>query len=210
MNASFASHYSASAGERRPQHPLLPRRRRSKPGLAISHVLNDVFAKLGALDFRRAFHLAGEIVGDALAGDRAVQAFDDQIRRFDPAHVAEHHFAGEHHGAGIDDVLVRILRRGAVRGFENGVAGDVIDVAAGRDADAADLRGERVAQIIAVQIQRRDHVEIVRTREHLLERDVGDGVLDHDARAVGLSFAAILHHGPPSISTAPNAFFASS
>ncbi len=86
--------------------------------------------------------------------------FENQIRRFGPAEVAEHHFAGENHGAGIDLVLVRVFRRGAVRGFEDGVAGDVVDVAAGRDADAADLRGQRVAEIIAVQVERGDDVEI--------------------------------------------------
>ena len=51
---------------------------------------------------------------------------------------------------------------------------DVVDVAAGRDADAADLRRERVGEVVAVEVQRRDDVELLRAREHLLERDVGD------------------------------------
>ena len=108
-----------------------------------------------------------------------------------------------------------------MRGLEDGVAGDVIDVAAGRDADAADLRGERVAQIIAVQVQRGDDVEIRRAREHLLERDVGDGVLDDDARA-GFAFgnfapraAVHLHRAEfaswpvrsPSRGSAPSVYF---
>ena len=139
---------------------------------------DDVVAKRGTLDFRRTGHLPRKVVGDALAADRAVQSFENQVRRLGPAQVAEHHFAGKHDGAGVHHVLVRVFGRGAVRGLENRVAGDVIDVAAGRDADAADLRGERVAQIIAVQVQRGDHVKIRRAREHLLERDVGDGVLD--------------------------------
>ena len=70
-----------------------------------------------------------------------------------------------------------------MRGLEDRVAADVIDISAGRDADAADLRGKRVAEVVAVEVQRRDHVEIRRAREHLLERDIGDGVLDHNARA---------------------------
>ena len=73
-----------------------------------------------------------------------------------------------------------VLRRGAVRRLEDGVAGDVVDVAAGRDADAADLRRERVGEVVAVEVQRRDDVELLRAREHLLERDVGDGVLDEE------------------------------
>jgi hypothetical protein len=37
-----------------------------------------------------------------------------------------------------------------VRRFEDGVTADVVDVAAGRDADAADLRRERVGEVVAV------------------------------------------------------------
>ena len=151
------------------------------------HVGDDVVAELRALDFGRAFHLAGEIVGDSLGADGAVEALEDQVGGFGPAHVTEHHFAGENDGAGIYHVLVRIFGRGAVRGLENGVAGDVIDVAAGGDADAADLRREGVAEIIAVEIERGDDVEVRRARQHLLQRDVGDGVLDDDAGA-GFAF----------------------
>jgi len=61
------------------------------------HVLDHVIAEFAALDLGRALHLAREIVGDAFAGDRAVEAFEDQIRRVVPTHVAEHHFAGENH-----------------------------------------------------------------------------------------------------------------
>ena len=40
-------------------------------------MLDNVIAELRALDLRRALHQAGEIVGDAFAGDGAVQAFQD-------------------------------------------------------------------------------------------------------------------------------------
>ena len=65
-------------------------------------------------------------------------------------------------------------------GLEDGVAGDVVDVAAGRDADAADLRGEGVAEVVTVEVERGDDVEVRGAGEHLLERDVGDGVFDED------------------------------
>jgi CspA family cold shock protein len=39
----------------------------------------------------RAFHQAGEVVGDLLAGDGAFHRRDDQVGRFGPAHVAQHH-----------------------------------------------------------------------------------------------------------------------
>jgi len=148
-----------------------------------SHVADDIIAEFRAFDLGGVVHLAGKIVGDAFAADRAVQAFEDGVRRFGPAHVPQHHFAAQDHGTGVDHVLVGVLGRGAMGGFKDGMAGDVIDIPAGGDANAADLRRQSVAQVIAVQVERRDDVEIRRAREHLLEGDVGDGVLDDDARA---------------------------
>ena len=125
-------------------------------------MLDDVVPELGALDLRGARHLAGEVIGDPLGANRAVQAFEDQVGRFVPAQVAEHHFAAEHDAAWVHLVLVRVFGRGAVRRLEDGVAGDVVDVAAGRDADAADLRRQRVAQVIAVQVERGDDIKVLR------------------------------------------------
>jgi hypothetical protein len=79
--------------------------------------------------------------------------------------------------------LVGVLGRGAVGGLEHGVAGDVVDVAARGDADAADLRGQRVGEVVAVEVQRGDHVVLGRTQQHLLQEGVGDGVLDDDVLA---------------------------
>ena len=84
-----------------------------------------------------------------------------EVGRLGPAHVPEHHLAREDHRARVDLVEVGVLRRGAVGGFEDGVAGDVVDVAAGRDADAADLRGERIGEVVAVEVQRGDDVELL-------------------------------------------------
>ena len=63
------------------------------------------------------------------------------------------------------------------------MTGDVVDVAAGGDANSANLRRECVGQIIAVQIRRGNHVEFVGPRQHLLECDVRNGVLDNNPRA---------------------------
>ena len=70
-----------------------------------------------------------------------------------------------------------------MRGFEDGVAGDVVDVRARRDADAADARGQRVADVVAVEVRRGDDVVLGRPRENLLQERVGDHVLDDDAAA---------------------------
>src|SRR6516225_8640352 len=87
-------------------------------------------------------HETGEIVSDDLLPDRAVHGGDDRIRRLHPAKVTEHHLAREDHGAGIDLVEIGVFRRGAVGRLEHRMPGEVIDVAAGGNADAADLRGE--------------------------------------------------------------------
>jgi hypothetical protein len=97
-----------------------------------------------------------------LAADGAVQSLEDEIGRLGPAHVAEHHLAGEHDGTRVDHVLVGVLRRGAVGGLEDRMAGDVVDVAARGDADAADLRREGVGEVVAVEVQRGDDVEVGR------------------------------------------------
>ena len=109
--------------------------------LSPSHVPDDRLTELGALHQGCAFHQAVEVVGHRLGADGAFHAFDDQVSRFVPAEVAEHHFAGENHRAWVHLVEVGVLRRRAVRGFEDGVASDVVDVAAGRDADAPDQIG---------------------------------------------------------------------
>jgi hypothetical protein len=65
-------------------------------------------------------------------------------------------------------------------GLEDAVAGDVVGVAAGGDADAADLGRQGVRQVVAVEVHRGDDVELGRPGQHLLEGDVGDGVLHQD------------------------------
>ena len=40
---------------------------------------DDVIAELGALDLGGTFHLAGEVVGDFLAADGAVEALEQQV-----------------------------------------------------------------------------------------------------------------------------------
>ena len=59
----------------------------------------------------------------------------DQIGGLIPPEVPQH-LAGQDDRARIDFVLVGVVRRRAVRRFEHGVTGDVVDVAAGSDTDA--------------------------------------------------------------------------
>ena len=81
---------------------------------------------------------------------------------------------------GLITFLPAYLGGGAVGGLEHRVAGLVVDVGAGGDADAAHLSRQRVRNVVAVQIHGRHHVEFRRAGQHLLQEDVGDGVLDQD------------------------------
>src|SRR5262249_49649423 len=83
--------------------------------VAFSHVADDGVPEFRGLQLGRAVHEAREVVGDAFGGDGAVHALHDELRRLDPSEVPQHHLAGEDHGAGIHLVLVRVLRRRAVR-----------------------------------------------------------------------------------------------
>src|SRR5581483_10021977 len=113
--------------------------------------------------------------GDDLVGDGGFEGSHDVVGRLLPAQVLEHHHARQQHGAGVHLVLAGVLRRGAVGGLEDAVPGDVVDVAAGGDADAANLGGQRVGQVVAIEVGGGDDVELGRAGQHLLQRDVGDG-----------------------------------
>ena len=54
----------------------------------------------------------------------------------------------------------------------------VAQIRAGRNPNAANLRRQRVRQVVAIQVQRGDDVELLGARQHLLQRDVGDAVLN--------------------------------
>ena len=69
-------------------------------------------------------------------------------------------------------------------GLEDGVACVVVDVAAGRDADAADARRKRVGNVIAVEVKRGDDLVLGRAQQNLLQECVGDHVFDDDLVAV--------------------------
>src|SRR6266436_706097 len=144
------------------------------------HAFDDGRAELRALHFLRPFHEPGEVIGDDLLRERLLDARVDAIGRLRPPHVAQHHLAGEDDRAGVDLVLARVLGGGAVGRLEERVPGVVVDVGAGRDADASHLRGQSVGQEIAREVAARNHVELVGTSQDLLQEGVGDGVLDED------------------------------
>src|SRR4051812_45841043 len=102
-----------------------------EPRTPLSHVRDNVLARLGTFDFGGAFHEAREIVGDTTRTDSAVEPANNHVGDFGPTQITEHHLAAEHDAAGIDLVLVGVFRSGAVGRLEDSVAGDVIDISTG-------------------------------------------------------------------------------
>src|SRR5580698_7141921 len=112
------------------------------------HVFDDRGCECRSADFGCARHEAFEVVSDFLLLNRARDAVFDQLSRFFPAKEFEHHRAREHDRAGIDDIFIRVLRRGAVRRFKHAVT--VADVRSRRHAEPADLRSAGVGEVIAI------------------------------------------------------------
>ena len=98
-----------------------------------------------------------------------------------PAHVTQHHLRRQDLRARIDVVLAGVLRRRAVGRLEH--RDRVAHVGTRGDADAADLGGERVGDVVAVEVERRDHRVLGRAQQDLLQEGVGDDVLDDDLLA---------------------------
>ena len=189
--ATFAAHIDAGA-DRVAGAALRPRRRTAAVAVprpipaahssgARLHVVDHHLTEARARDLRRAVEQAGEVVGHLLRKDRLLHRTDDQVGGRMPAHVAQHHLGREDLRAGIDVILAGVLRRRAVGRLEH--RHRVAHVRARGDADAADLRGERVGDVVAVQVERRDHRVLGRAQQDLLQEGVGDDVLDDDLLA---------------------------
>ena len=147
----------------------------SQPKLlhALLHVFDHDVAEARARHLGRAFHQAGEVVGHLLRRDRLFHRGNDQVSRFDPAHVAQHHFSRQDERTGVHVVLARVLRRRAVGGFEH--RHRVAEIGAGGDADAADLRGQRVGYVVTVQVQRGDHAVLGRAQKEFAAELIDGG-----------------------------------
>src|SRR4029079_4792684 len=154
-------------------------------------VVDDRVAEGRTRDFFGAFHQARKIVGDDLLRNGLLERGDDLVGGALPAQVLEQHDARQDHRPRVHLVEVRVLRGGSVRRLEHGVPGRVVDVAARRDADAAHLRGQRVAEVVAVQVQRRDDVELAGALARVLQRDLRDAVLARRLAGRGLAAAVV-------------------
>ena len=62
-----------------------------------------------------------EIIGDLLAEDGPLKSVIDLFGHLIPADMLEHEGARQHHRSRVDLILVSILGRSAVGGFEDGM-----------------------------------------------------------------------------------------
>ena len=94
--------------------------------------------------------------------------------------MAQHHLGGEDERAGVDLVLASVLWCGTVGCFEDGNARIVVDVGARGDANPADLCGQGIGDVVAVEVHRGQHAVFGGPSDDLLKHGVGDDVLDDD------------------------------
>ena len=107
-------------------------------------IRNDIVCEFGALDGGGSFHQAREIIRHAFGSDGLAQTGFNPIRRFGPTNIPQHHGPGEDDRAGVNLVLSGVFRRSAVCGLEYGMAGDVVNITARRNADAATWAARRL------------------------------------------------------------------
>mmetsp|Transcript_1099 Transcript_1099/g.1707 ORF Transcript_1099/g.1707 Transcript_1099/m.1707 type:complete len:442 (-) Transcript_1099:93-1418(-) len=155
-----------------------------------SHVVDHDLAEARARHLRRAVHQPGEVIGHALAQDGLFHRRDDEVGSLGPADVAQHHLGGQDGRTGVHIVLAGVLRRRAMGGLEQ--CDGVAHVGARRDADAAHLGRQRVGDVVAIQVERRDHAVLGRPQDDLLQEGVGNAVLDGD----GLAGLRVLEPAP--------------
>ena len=75
------------------------------------------------------------------------------------------------------------VRSGAVRGFKNGVPGVIIDICAGRNADAAHHCRQLVGNVIAVQVKRGNDRIFFGFEQRILQKRIGNHVFDENFSA---------------------------
>src|SRR3989449_4111694 len=149
--------------------------------LVILDMLDYALGKSRGRDLGRGGHQAREIVGDAPRPDRPAQPAHDGVGHVVPSELLEHHRPRQDDAPGVDLVLPRVFRCGAVRRLEHGVP--VAQVAPRREPEPAPLGGRGIREQVAVQVGGGDHRVLVGAQHQLREHRVGDAVLhDHLVR----------------------------
>ena len=110
----------------------------------------------------------------SLGVDCAFHTFNNQVSRFDPTHMAQHHLSGENNRAsGLLCPVRHISRRSTVGGFKQGAF--VVDVCA-RRYRYTNLRCQGVRNVVTVQVHTGDNIIFSRTQD-LLQECISNHVL---------------------------------
>src|SRR5881628_2465650 len=97
------------------------------------HIGDNRVAESRAANEFGAGHEALEIISHGLGVDGTLDAFDDEISSLRPAHIAQHHLAGQNNRARVDLIQIGVLRRRSMSCLENRVAAVIINIRAGCD-----------------------------------------------------------------------------
>jgi hypothetical protein len=123
---------------------------------------------------------AAQVGGGHAVFQRAQPGVVDPGRHLGLADVHQHHHRAQQQAAGVGNALARDVGRAAVDGLEHGHV--FADVGAARQAHAAGHLGRDVAQDVAVQVGRDDHVEQLGPGGQPCCADVDDHVIGLDLR----------------------------
>src|SRR5690606_23565827 len=109
-------------------------------------------------------------MGDLLRQNGLFHAADDGVSGSPPAPATQHHFGGKNLGTRVHVVFARVLRCGTVGGFKHGDR--IGQVGTGSDTDTANLCSQRVGDVVAVEVQRGDHIVLRGAQQNLLQEGV--------------------------------------
>ena len=121
-----------------------------------------------------------EIVGNAARGDSFFQSAINKLGRFIPSQVLQHHRAGKNYRARIHFVLSCVLRRSAVGGLKDGMAGMIVYISAGSYSNTAHDSSKCVGDVITIEVKGSSNGVFIRTKQYLLQERIGDHILDDD------------------------------
>src|SRR5690606_32674784 len=110
-----------------------------------------------------------EIIGHTTGGDSFFQSAINKISRFIPSQVLQHHRAGKNYRARIYFVLSCVLRRSAVSGLKDGMAGMIVYISAGSNTNTAHDSSKCVGDVIPVEVKGSSNGVFIRTKQYLLQ-----------------------------------------
>src|SRR4051812_12248561 len=127
-------------------------------------VFDHFICKLAGFHQGSVVHELVEVNGNAFACDGSTEAVYNNICRFFPAHVFQHHYTTEDNGARVHGICVGEAWSGTVGSFEYSITCRVVNVSAGSDTDTAYGSSESIGDVVTVQVKR-SHYGVILWRQ---------------------------------------------